>query len=107
MEQPQGGVLAVEARAVVAEARARQTSRLKSLSYDLNACIPMKDMRRHCGLTRKLEQQLVKWLGDRGLSGRAFVRVLRLARTLADMAGEAKIGECHLLEAIGYRGLDG
>ncbi len=107
VEQPQGGVLAVEARAVVAEARARQTSRLKSLSYDLNACIPMKDMRRHCGLTRKLEQQLVKWLGDRGLSGRAFVRVLRLARTLADMAGEAKIGECHLLEAIGYRGLDG
>lgn len=107
VEKPEGGISAADARGIVAEARARQSTRLKSLTYDLNASIPMKDLRRHCGLTRKLEQQLVKWLGDRGLSGRAFVRVLRLSRTLADMEGESKIDERHLLEAIGYRGLDG
>lgn len=100
------GVPSHEAREAVLSARERQSSRFKNAPYDLNSTIPMKDMNRHCALTPKLERLLVKWLGDRGLSGRAFVRVLRLSRTLADLDGVPKIGESHLLEAIGYRGLD-
>jgi len=40
------------------------------------------------------------------MSARAYHRILRLARTIADMAGETAINKIHLSEAIGFRGLD-
>ena len=50
---------------------------------------------------------LLKMAGDRmGFSGRAFHRVMRVARTIADLEGVAGVGEKHIAEAIGYRVLD-
>jgi len=40
------------------------------------------------------------------MSARAYHRVLKLARTIADMAGEQDISKAHIAEALGYRGLD-
>ncbi len=40
-----------------------------------------------------------------GLSARAYHRIIRVARTLADMDGEDNIGEGHLYEAVGYRNM--
>jgi len=49
-----------------------------------------------------LEQAITKL----GLSARAYHRILKVARTIADLAGEDQIGLPHLTEAIGYRRLD-
>ena len=41
-----------------------------------------------------------------GMSARAFTRVLRISRTIADLAGDLELSVTHLAEAINYRGLD-
>jgi magnesium chelatase family protein len=50
---------------------------------------------------------MLKMAAERlGLSGRAYHRILRVARTIADLDGAATVGEKHVAEAIGYRALD-
>ncbi len=95
---------AVAAR--VAEARARQARRYAREPYALNADVPTRDLERYCRLgdgALTLLEQAVRKLG---LSMRAFVRVMRVARTIADLAGENSISAARLAEAIGYRELD-
>ena len=71
-----------------------------------NATLTAKEVKAFCTLTdaghRLLEQALDKF----GLSHRAYHRILKLARTIADMAGSPTIEIPHLSEAIGYRKLD-
>ena len=52
---------------------------------------------------RRLLQQVTDRLG---LSARSYTRLLKVGRTIADLAGNADIGPVHLAEAIHYRGLD-
>ena len=90
----------------VAEARTRQSHRYAREPYALNADLPARDLERHCrlgdGALTLLEQAVLKL----GLSMRAYVRVMRVARTIADLAGEDSISAARLAEAIGYRELD-
>ncbi|HXY30788.1 MAG TPA: YifB family Mg chelatase-like AAA ATPase [Gemmatimonadaceae bacterium] len=87
-------------------ARARQESRYATLSdRRTNAHAPMSCIERgaHGVVTRQARAILVEAAGRLGLSARAYHRVLRVARTIADLDGERDVGTPHVAEALGYR----
>ena len=63
-------------------------------------------LRRYCPLTPQQEQILELAMTKLGLSARAYDRILKVARTIADLAASPDIQLPHLQEAIGYRNLD-
>ena len=90
----------------VAAARARQARRYAGLPFALNAELPNAALAAHCALdpaARGLFERSVSLLG---LTMRAFVRSLRVARTLADLDGAESLSGAHAAEALGYRALD-
>ncbi|QJQ95484.1 MULTISPECIES: YifB family Mg chelatase-like AAA ATPase [Halomonadaceae] len=72
----------------------------------LNAHLPGRELESACALDSATRTWLASVLERLNLSARAYHRVLRVALTLADLAGEAQPGRAHLMEAIGYRQLD-
>ncbi len=82
-------------------AAARQTQLARGQA--LNARTDGRRLRVHCRLSASAERRLVE-LADRGsLSARGTTRLLRVARTIADLAGDAEVGRAHLDEAARYR----
>ena len=71
-----------------------------------NARLSQAGLARHCTLPDKGAALLTDAMETLGLSARAFHRILRLARTLADLDASARIEDRHLTEAISYRRLD-
>jgi magnesium chelatase family protein len=101
-----GGETSDTIRARVLAARARQQARLARLAVATNAEIPGRHVRRVCRIDVR-GRRLLEAASDRlGLSARAYTRILRVARTIADLAGEDQITTSHLAEAIQYRSLD-
>ncbi len=86
----------------VASARHRQARR----GGQANSQLDNRQIRRHCQLEAQSQQLLENAISKLGLSARAYHRILKVARTIADLAGEEHIGHAHLTEAIGYRRLD-
>ena len=86
----------------VVEARALQLSR----QGVPNSRLQGKVLEEICSLSDEGRQLMVQAIESLGLSGRAYHRVLRVARTIADLAGEASIGIDHLAEALSFRKLD-
>lgn len=71
-----------------------------------NARLPDGELARHCALDDE-SQRLVEMAVERlGLSARAFTRILKVARTVADLDGDRQIRAAHVAEAIQYRNLD-
>jgi magnesium chelatase family protein len=62
-----------------------------------------KDVKRHCSIGAEGEKLLELAVTKLGFSARAYDRVLKVARTIADLAGEEEISPSHLSEAIQYR----
>ncbi len=96
-----------EVRQRVVKARQIQEERFKeNENVYCNAQMSSKQLRTICKITDE-GQQLLKTAMDRlGLSARAFDRILKVARTIADLADSADIKTEHLAEAIQYRSLD-
>ncbi|MBM3220964.1 MAG: YifB family Mg chelatase-like AAA ATPase [Candidatus Rokubacteria bacterium] len=90
----------------VVAARARQAGRFAGLRIRTNAEMTHRQVRRHCLLPPDAERVLVAAITRLGLSARGHDRVLKVARTIADLAGDDRLTVEHVAEAIQYRGLD-
>jgi magnesium chelatase family protein len=97
----------VAIRARVEQARAVQRTRFQGQrGVHANAHMTARDLRRHCRLSEPVESVLRQAVTRLGLSARAYHRVLKIARTIADLAGAVELTTAHVGEAIQYRSLD-
>jgi magnesium chelatase family protein len=93
-------------RARVNAARARQHARFAGTTIPHNAAMGTRQLRQYCQLDAAGERLLAQAMRHYGLSARAYDRIRKVARTIADLAGEEAITPAHLSEAIQYRTLD-
>jgi magnesium chelatase family protein len=94
-------------RARVMAARRIQEARFEGMNgIYCNAQLPAKLMRRYCRISESGHALLKTAMDKLGLSARAFDRILKVSRTIADLDGQDDIAIGHLAEAINYRSLD-
>jgi magnesium chelatase family protein len=91
----------IQARAVQQERFAKEKGRLYA-----NGAMQPAQIRKYCGVNGEVKELLRSAIQQLGLSARAYDRILKLSRTIADLAGSADIGVPHVAEAIQYRTLD-
>jgi magnesium chelatase family protein len=90
----------------VARARERQRARFDRGRGRVNARLGPRQLARHCPLPPAGRELLARAAARLGFSARAHDRVLKVARTIADLAGVDAIAVEHLAEALAYRTLD-
>ena len=95
-----------EMREVVIKARALQLERFRGSGILCNSELNGKLLETHCELDEKGLEFLKMAMQGLRLSARAYTRILRIARTIADIAEEKNIQLAHIAEAVNYRSLD-
>jgi len=100
------GTPSASMREAVAAARAAQAARFEGNGTRHNADMSHRQTRQFCKLDEECQNILKGAMAEMGLSARAHDKVLRVARTIADLDGSESIRPNHLNEAINYRMLD-
>jgi len=100
------GTASSELRGQVATARAAQAARFDGVKTRYNADMTHRQTRQFCRLDAECQEILKSAMTELGLSARAHDKVLRVARTIADLDRSDAIRPGHLNEAINYRMLD-
>jgi magnesium chelatase family protein len=95
-----------EIRARVTGARGRQVGRFGGEGIFANAQMSPRQIRRFCGIDAECERLLEGAMARQGLSARAYDRILKVSRTIADLDSSDDIRTAHVAEAVGYRSLD-
>lgn len=90
-------------RARVNRARAIQAERFREDPIMTNSEMGEKQIAKYCPLTKECEEILKEAYSSLNLSARARSRIIKVARTIADIALSEQILPAHVLEAIGYR----
>ncbi len=115
LKDQQPGESSAVIRARVLKARKIQYERFLSTSQPLspsasqtycNAMMSPSQVRKYCVLSEQCDKMLETAMTKLGLSARAYDRILKVARTIADLDGSADIQPSHIMEAISYRSLD-
>ncbi len=98
----EGGEKSIDVRQRVINVRARQLARQGCL----NSALSVPDLQHYVALDTVSQDILERAVNQLGLSARGYHRVLRIARTLADMSNSDLVGSQHIAEALSYRSLD-
>jgi magnesium chelatase family protein len=96
----------VEIRQRVMRVRKLQQKRFSGEHVFCNAQMPPRLIRKYCQLDAPSQQLLERAMMKLGLSARAYDRILKVSRTIADLEGVEQIAEKHISEAVQYRSLD-
>jgi magnesium chelatase family protein len=100
------GTTSAQMREQVSTARAAQQQRFAGTRTRHNGQMSHRQIRTHCQLDEAGQNLLRATMTELGLSARAHDKILRVARTIADLDSSERIGPMHLNEAINYRMLD-
>ena len=107
LSDEKNGESSIEIRKRVTKARELQTKRFEGADVvHYNAQMNTKHIRKHCKLDNESMQLLKTAMARLSLSARAYDRILKVARTIADLEGITLINKMHISEAIQYRSLD-
>jgi magnesium chelatase family protein len=106
LEAEAGGEDTEALRRRVVAARVRQRVRLAGAGVTCNACMPAALVRGTAQPDRRARDLLRRVFEERGLSARSYDRILKVARTIADLEDAEQVGIAHVAEAVRYRELD-
>ena len=105
-EPPPDAESSANIRERVIHAREAQQKRFAGEKIYANAAMTSRMIRRYCKIDPESEQMLERAMTRLGLSARAYDRILKVSRTIADLEGSEEIRSPHVAEAVGYRSLD-
>jgi magnesium chelatase family protein len=103
---PEAGEGSKDLRSEVITSRQIQTQRFHKTRIYANAYMPPRMIKTHCAPGPETQRLLETAMERLGLSARAYHRILKIARTIADLEGEGAIGPANVAEAIQYRTMD-
>ena len=106
LQNEERGQNSEELKIQVMKARKLQEERYRNSPYFFNADLETKDIATYCYLGEEEKQFMEKVFRSLNLSARAYHRILRVARTIADLAESKEIRREHLTEAVCYRGFE-
>jgi len=106
LAQKEGCEASAAVRERILSARNIQARRLESLGICCNAQMTQKALRNYCRLDPESEKKMEHAMTRLGLTARAYARILRVSRTVADLDSGGRILPRHVAEAIQYRALD-
>lgn len=88
------------------QARTIQQQRFQNAGIYANAHMNHRQIKQYCSLDEECKKLLKMAIDELGLSARGYDKILRISRTIADLAGEEALRSEHIAEAIQYRSLD-
>ncbi len=99
-----------ESSAVIRErvtaARQMQNERYRGTRYRFNADLDSEAVRKYCSLDAECGKMMQDIYENMGLTARAYTKILKVSRTIADLEGSSRITMDHLAEAVSYRAID-